>query len=68
MDGVTHALDVTIQYHPSKENVVTDALSYKIVSMGSVTNLNATKRPLAKVILTLEAKFMQLRISEGGEC
>ncbi|WMV20192.1 hypothetical protein MTR67_013577 [Solanum verrucosum] len=56
--------DVTIQYHPSKANVVADVLSRKMVNMGSLACLSVSKRPLAKKIQTLESKFMQLSISE----
>ncbi|KAH0730183.1 hypothetical protein KY289_001371 [Solanum tuberosum] len=58
--------DVTTQYHPGKANVVANALSQKAVSMGSLSCLSVTKRPLAKEIQTLEFKFMQLGISERG--
>ncbi|WMV42140.1 hypothetical protein MTR67_035525, partial [Solanum verrucosum] len=56
--------DVTIQYYPSKANMVADELSRKVVSMGSLACLSVSKRPLAKEIQTLESKFMQLGISE----
>ncbi|WMV46160.1 hypothetical protein MTR67_039545 [Solanum verrucosum] len=58
--------DVTIQYHPSKANVVADALSRKTVSMGSLACLSVIKRPLAKEIQTLESKLKQLCILEKG--
>ena len=57
--------DVTIQYHLGNANVA-DALSRKVVSMGSLACLSVTKRPLAKEIQILESKFMQLGISERG--
>ena len=40
--------DVTIQYNPSKANMVADTLSWNTVSMGILTYLSVTKRPLAK--------------------
>ncbi|WMV29593.1 hypothetical protein MTR67_022978, partial [Solanum verrucosum] len=58
--------DVTIQYYLGKANVVSDALSRKAVSMGSLACLSVTKRPLANEIQILESKFMQLDISEKG--
>ena len=60
--------DVTIQYHPIKANVVAYTLSQKVVSMGSLSCLSVTKRPLAKEIQTLESKFMRLGISQKGGC
>ena len=45
--------DMTIQYHPGKANVVVDALSRKAVSMGILTYLSVSKRPLAKEIQDL---------------
>ncbi|WMV58214.1 hypothetical protein MTR67_051599, partial [Solanum verrucosum] len=58
--------DVTIQYHLGKANVVVDALSQKMVSMGSLACLAVSKQTLAKEIQTLESKFMKLGISEKG--
>ena len=40
--------DVTIQYHPGKENVLVDALSQKAISIGSLAHLSGTKRLLVK--------------------
>lgn len=34
-------------YHPSKENVIADALSWKAVSMGSLAYMNIEKPLLA---------------------
>ncbi|KAH0741272.1 hypothetical protein KY290_034315 [Solanum tuberosum] len=56
--------DVTIQYHPGKANMVPDALRRKVVSMGSLACLSASKRHLAKEIQCLESNFMRLGISE----
>ncbi|KAH0673678.1 hypothetical protein KY290_026956 [Solanum tuberosum] len=58
--------DVTIQYHLSNANVVADALSRKVVSMGTLACLSVSKRPLPKEIQTLESKFIHLGISERG--
>ncbi|CAN4115677.1 unnamed protein product [Withania somnifera] len=38
--------DITITYHPSKDNVVADALSRKPVGMGSLAALMIYERPL----------------------
>lgn len=40
--------DVTIQYHPSKTNLVVDALTRKAVRIGSLSYLSVNKRPLGK--------------------
>lgn len=37
---------MTILYHPSKDNVVVDALSQKSTSMGSLVHLLTQERPL----------------------
>ena len=43
-----------------------DALSVKAVSMGSLAYLIVTMQPLAKDILTLDSKLMNLGICERG--
>ena len=50
--------DVTIQYHPGKANIVVDALSKKMICMGSLAHLSGIKRLLEKETRTLESKFV----------
>ena len=57
---------VTIQYHSAKTNVIADALSRKVVSIGILSYLSVTKRPSAKDIQNLQSKLMQLGISKRG--
>ena len=52
--------DMTIQYHPGKANDLADALSHKVISMGSLAHLNVIKRLLPKEIQTLESNFVQI--------
>ena len=40
--------DITILYHPSKANMVTDALSRKSASMGSLARLISSEHLLAR--------------------
>lgn len=40
--------DMTIQYHLRKANVVANALSLKVVSMGSLSFLRVSRKPLAR--------------------
>ncbi|XP_069149036.1 uncharacterized protein [Solanum lycopersicum] len=59
--------DMTILYHPGKENVVADALSRKAVSMGSLDMLQVGERPLARDVQSLANSFVRLDISESGK-
>lgn len=42
--------DVTIEYHPRKVNIVTDALCIKFVSMRSLAFLEVKRHTLAREI------------------
>ncbi|XP_070007201.1 uncharacterized protein [Nicotiana sylvestris] len=56
--------DITILYHPGKENVVAFALSRKVESMGSLVFIPAEERPLALDIQSLANRLVRLDISE----
>ncbi|XP_070054318.1 uncharacterized protein [Nicotiana tomentosiformis] len=56
--------DITILYHLGKANVVTDALSGKAESMGSLACIPAGERPLALDVQVLDNQFVRLDISE----
>ena len=58
---------MTILYHPSKANVVADALSRKAVSMGSLSMLQVGERPLSRDVQSLANSFVRLDISESGK-
>ena len=60
--------DITILYHPGKAIVVADALSRKVGSMGNLTHLHVSRRPLAKEVQTLANDFMRLEVLEKGGC
>lgn len=59
--------DVNIQYHTSKANLVVDALSLKMVSLGSLACLRVSKQPLAREVQTLASLSMQFGIFERDE-
>ena len=56
--------DCTILYHPSKANVVANALSRK--SMGSLTHVSVHQRPLAKEVRECLNEGVILSSSEAG--
>ncbi|XP_069145419.1 uncharacterized protein [Solanum lycopersicum] len=58
--------DITILYHPGKANVVADAFSRKVGSMGSLAHLQVSRRPLAREVQTLANDFMRLKVLEKG--
>ena len=58
---------MTILYHPSKANVVADALSRKAVSMGSLAMLQFDERHLARDVQCLANSFVRLDISKSGK-
>ncbi|WMV51713.1 hypothetical protein MTR67_045098 [Solanum verrucosum] len=64
--AVVFVLKIWQYYLYGKSNVVADALSLKVVSIGNLACLGVTKRPLVKEIQTLESKFMQFGITEKG--
>ncbi|XP_070046311.1 uncharacterized protein [Nicotiana tomentosiformis] len=51
-------------YHPGKAIVVTDSLSRKAVSMGSLAFIPIGERPLASDIQALANQFMRLDVLE----
>ncbi|XP_070021867.1 uncharacterized protein [Nicotiana sylvestris] len=58
--------DITIQYHPCKANVVTDALSRKAESMGSLAFIPIEERPLALDIQSLANRLVRETVLQGG--
>ena len=56
--------DITILYHPGRANVVADASSRKAGSMGSLSHLQVSRRPLAREVQTLANDFMRLEVNE----
>ena len=58
--------EMTILYHPGKANVVADALSRKVGSMGSLAHLQVSRRPCAREVQTLANDFIRLEVNEKG--
>ncbi|XP_070057699.1 uncharacterized protein [Nicotiana tomentosiformis] len=56
--------DITILYHPGKANMVVDALSRKVESMGSLAFIPAGERSLALDVPDFANRFVRLDISE----
>ncbi|XP_059281380.1 uncharacterized protein LOC132035078 [Lycium ferocissimum] len=58
--------DITVLYHPDKANMVADALSRKLVSINSLTQIMASERPLAMEVQTLANSFVRFDISDSS--
>ncbi|WMV08680.1 hypothetical protein MTR67_002065 [Solanum verrucosum] len=56
--------DITILYHPGKDNVVADALSRKASSMGSLASISVEDRLLGRDVQRLANSLVWLQISE----
>ncbi|XP_070057210.1 uncharacterized protein [Nicotiana tomentosiformis] len=56
--------DITILYHPGKADMVADALSRKVESMGSLAYIAVGERPLALDVQALDNRFVRLDVSE----
>jgi len=55
---------ITILYYPGKANMVEDALSRKVVSMGSLAYIPVGERPFALDVQALANQFVRLDVSE----
>ncbi|XP_069145487.1 uncharacterized protein [Solanum lycopersicum] len=58
--------DITILYHLERAYVVADALSRKAGSMGSLSHLQVSRRPLSREVQTLANDIMRLQVLEKG--
>ncbi|XP_070010968.1 uncharacterized protein [Nicotiana sylvestris] len=56
--------DITILYHPGKANVVTDTLSCRAESLGSLAYLPVAERPMEIDVQALASQFVRMDISE----
>lgn len=56
----------SILYHPSKANMVVDALRRKAVSMGSLVHLNIKEKPLALDIQSLANRLVQFDVLDSN--
>ena len=66
MDGTTEGLRHHYLVSSGKANVVADALSRKVGSMGSLAHLHVSRRPLAREVQTLANDLMRLEVNEKG--
>lgn len=58
--------DLTILYHPGKENIVVGALRWKSTSMGSLAHLLTQGRPLALEVHSIASQMVRLDILIAG--
>ncbi|XP_070051161.1 uncharacterized protein [Nicotiana tomentosiformis] len=56
--------DITILYHPTKANVVADALSRNALSMGILAFIHVGERPIVIDVQTLANQFVRLDVSK----
>lgn len=52
--------DITIMYHPGKDNMVADALSRRAKNLWSLDSLPASERHVVMDIQALASKFVRL--------
>jgi len=59
--------DITILYHPGKDNIVADALSRKAKSMCSLAYLPIVERLVAIDVQAFANQFVRLDVSEPSK-